>query len=75
MHLKEVFSSIDSKRITRDFNIYEFPFLKKRDTEKGSAGDDYNLRSDTNKECLHRNLALFGLAVDLVARNGDCCLR
>ena len=42
-------------------------------TEKGSARDDFNLKSDMNKECLHRNLASSGLAVDPVAGNGDCC--
>ena len=30
IHLKEVFSSIDNMRITRDFNIYEFPLANKR---------------------------------------------
>ena len=30
IHLKEVFSSIDSMRITRDFNNYELPFANKR---------------------------------------------
>ena len=30
IYSKEVFSSIESMIITRDFNIYEFPFTNKR---------------------------------------------
>ena len=78
-HLREVFSSIDSMRITRDFNIYEFPFANKRSlinvirTESASLEEDCTLESDMNNECLQRNLASFGLAVDPVPGNGDCC--
>ncbi|KAJ7350122.1 hypothetical protein OS493_038371 [Desmophyllum pertusum] len=37
------------------------------------AEDDCNFGSDMNKECLQRNLPSFGLAVDPVPGNGDCC--
>ena len=79
VHLKEVFSSIDSMRITRDFNIYKFPLANKRTlinvvgTEISSFEDGGKLESDMNNECLRRNLASFGLAVDPVPGNGDCC--
>ena len=79
IHLKEVFSSIDSMCITRDFNIYEFPYADKRSlinvirTEVASLAEDRTLESDMNNECLRRNLASFGLVVDPVPGNGDCC--
>ena len=79
VHLKDVFSSIDSMRITRDFNIYEFPFSNKRSlinaitTNVSSLEDNCGLGCEMNKECLQRNLASFVLAVDAVLGNGDCC--
>ena len=79
IHLKEVFSSIESMCITRDFNIYEFPFTNKRSLidvivkENDSIYDEYGLESDMNMECLQRNLASFGLELESVPGNGDCC--
>lgn len=79
IHLKEVFSSIESMCITRDFNIYEFPFTNKRSLidvivkENDNIYDEYGLESDMNMECLQRNLASFGLELKSVPGNGDCC--
>ena len=79
IHLKEVFSSIESMCITRDFNIYEFPFTNKRSLidvivkENDNIYDEYGLESDMNMECLQRNLAPFGLKLESVPGNGDCC--
>lgn len=80
IHLKEVFSSIESMCTkTRDFNIYEFPFTNKRSLidvivkENDNIYDEYGLESDMNMECLQRNLASFGLELEWVPGNGDCC--
>lgn len=78
IHLKEVFSSIDNMRITRDLNIYEFPFANKRSLINVNEfarlkEEDCSLESGMNNECLRRNLASFGLTVDPVPGNGDCC--
>ena len=54
IHLKEVFSSLESMIITRDFNIYEFQFTNKRSLidiivkENDNIYDEYGLESDMN---------------------------
>ena len=54
IHLKEVFSSLESMIITRDFNIYEFQFTNKQSLidiivkENDNIYDEYGLESDMN---------------------------
>ena len=41
--------------------------------ENDNIYDEYGLESEMNMECLQRNLASFGLKLESVPGNGDCC--
>ena len=42
-------------------------------TKFASLEEGHTVASDMNKECLQQNLASFGLPVDPVPGNSDCC--
>ena len=75
LHLVEVLSSVERQCITRDFDIFGFPFsdVKRLVSVIHPSSDNVQLKMDMNTECLQRHLSSFGLRLDRVPGDGNCC--
>lgn len=79
LHLNEVCSSIGNKCRNRDFDMINFPiadierFIKVLHSDPNRS--DVVLNNDMNQECLEKNLLSFGLEIDAVPGDGNCCFR
>ncbi|XP_032218510.1 uncharacterized protein LOC5518042, partial [Nematostella vectensis] len=75
LHLVEILSSVDTQCISRDFDVFDFPFSDLKTMIASIQPDDKtpNIQIDMNRECLNRHLASFGLEIDAVPGDGDCC--
>ena len=78
LHLVEVLSSVERQCVTRDFDVFDFPFSDvKRLISVIYPSSDFNdnvqLQMEMNTECLQRHLSSFGLQLDSVPGDGNCC--
>ena len=78
LHLIEVLSSVERQCITRDFDILHFPFSDVKRLvsfihTSSDNSDNVLLEMEKNTECLEQHLSSFGLRLDSVPGDGNCC--
>lgn len=85
LHLNEILSSVEKKCMSRAFDIFNFPFTdikrmvqiihgqNSKAVQEDQSIVDNGLSVAMNRECLQRHLLAFGLQVDQVPGDGNCC--
>ena len=76
LHVHELFMSIEKKCQTRVFDIFHFPHMDVGgllNNLKMVNASHTSLEMHMNEECLLRNLMSFGLELDRVPGDGNCC--
>ena len=82
LHLTDVLTSIEKKCTSRAFDILNFPFSDVKRMVQAFRGnvssedsdiDGKGLYAEMNRDCLRRHLSAFGLELDQVPGDGDCC--